>query len=174
MIRRWHLEGISMYSAPGSDDVEVHVRDAHRKRPNTLDGKVRRHSPDVLVVRGDEARSLLARAMVHVNSRGATERRLADATRILTTAGDADAVIRQAAFNLTALGPRAGDRPTVVAPANGLALEMALNEASERRALEGELAALEAAWREAEEIAAIADSLPGGTALSRLIHKVRG
>lgn len=41
-----------------------------------------------------------------------------------------------------------------------LALEMALHEETERRALEGELAALEAAWREAEEIAAIADALP--------------
>jgi hypothetical protein len=41
-----------------------------------------------------------------------------------------------------------------------LALEMALNEESERTALEGELAALEAAWREAEEIAHIADALP--------------
>ena len=42
-----------------------------------------------------------------------------------------------------------------------LALEMALQEDVERRALEGELAALEAAWREAEEIARIADALPG-------------
>jgi hypothetical protein len=40
-----------------------------------------------------------------------------------------------------------------------LALEMAAHEEAERRAMEGELAALEAAWREAEEIAAIADSL---------------
>jgi hypothetical protein len=40
-----------------------------------------------------------------------------------------------------------------------LALEMALHEESERRALQGELAGLEAAWREAEEIAQIADSL---------------
>jgi hypothetical protein len=41
-----------------------------------------------------------------------------------------------------------------------LALEMAANEDVERRALDGELAELEAAWREAEEIAAIADQLP--------------
>jgi hypothetical protein len=41
-----------------------------------------------------------------------------------------------------------------------LALEIALQEESERRALHGELAALEAAWKEAEEIAAIADTLP--------------
>ena len=40
-----------------------------------------------------------------------------------------------------------------------LALEMALHESTERAALEGELAILEAAWREAEEIAAIADRL---------------
>jgi hypothetical protein len=41
-----------------------------------------------------------------------------------------------------------------------LALEMALHEEQERRALEGELAELEAAWRQAEEIAEIADRLP--------------
>ena len=40
-----------------------------------------------------------------------------------------------------------------------LALEMALNEEDEARALAGELAELERAWREAEEIAAIADDL---------------
>lgn len=40
-----------------------------------------------------------------------------------------------------------------------LALEMAANEDSERRALEGELALLELAWREAEALAAISDSL---------------
>jgi len=41
-----------------------------------------------------------------------------------------------------------------------LALEMAAHEDGERRAMEGELALLELAWREAEEVAAIADSLP--------------
>ena len=40
-----------------------------------------------------------------------------------------------------------------------LALEMSLHEDTEQRALEGELAILEAAWREAEEIAAIADNM---------------
>ena len=40
-----------------------------------------------------------------------------------------------------------------------LAIEMALHEEQERRALEGALAELELAWREAEEIGAIADSL---------------
>jgi hypothetical protein len=40
-----------------------------------------------------------------------------------------------------------------------LGLEMALHEDAERRAMEGELALLEAAWRDAEEIAGIADNL---------------
>jgi hypothetical protein len=40
-----------------------------------------------------------------------------------------------------------------------LALEMATQEQSEREALEGELAVLEAAWQAAEEVASIADNL---------------
>jgi hypothetical protein len=40
-----------------------------------------------------------------------------------------------------------------------LALEMAAHEESERRAMSGELAELEAAWRGAEEIAEIADAM---------------
>ena len=40
-----------------------------------------------------------------------------------------------------------------------LALEMATHEDTERRALEGELAVLEEAWRDAEEIAKIADDM---------------
>ena len=40
-----------------------------------------------------------------------------------------------------------------------LALEMAANEDIERRAMQGELDALHAAWKEAEEIAAIADEM---------------
>ena len=47
----------------------------------------------------------------------------------------------------------------VVPDVDRLALEMAANEDVERRALTGELAQLEEAWREAEEIAAIADHL---------------
>jgi hypothetical protein len=50
--------------------------------------------------------------------------------------------------------------PPPLPPPLRLALEMSLHEEGERRALEGELAELECAWREAEEIAAIADALP--------------
>ena len=52
------------------------------------------------------------------------------------------------------------------------ALEMALHEDVERRAMQGELAELESEWRLAEEVAHIADNLTIGadvlTALDRL------
>ena len=46
-----------------------------------------------------------------------------------------------------------------LSPVQRLAFEMALHEEAERRAMEGELAELERAWKEAEEIAAISDNL---------------
>jgi hypothetical protein len=52
-----------------------------------------------------------------------------------------------------------------------LALEMATHEEDERRALEGELAILEAAWREAEEVASIADRLLIPERVEKLIRK---
>ncbi|MBA3853264.1 MAG: hypothetical protein C0503_02555 [Gemmatimonas sp.] len=55
-----------------------------------------------------------------------------------------------------------------------LALEMAAHEETERRALEGELAALEAVWREAEEIAAIADELTLPERIVRRINRLKG
>jgi hypothetical protein len=54
-----------------------------------------------------------------------------------------------------------------------LALEMALHEEAERRAVEGELADLERAWRDAEEIAGIADSLLLPESLDASMDKIR-
>ena len=55
-----------------------------------------------------------------------------------------------------------------------LALEMALHEEAERRAMAGELAILERAWREAEEIAAISDDMFVPNTVSRAIDKMKG
>ncbi|MGI8497866.1 MAG: hypothetical protein ACR2OG_09840 [Gemmatimonadaceae bacterium] len=56
-----------------------------------------------------------------------------------------------------------GSEPATALPrlplVDRIALEMAANEDAERRALEGELAELQSAWREAEEIAEISDGL---------------
>lgn len=171
IIRRWHLDGLNL-DATDSGDIEVHIRDAHDKKPKGWDGMVRSRSRDVAVVAGDNARALLARAMVFVNRKGATEQKLADANRILARVGSTEKILRMAAANGSALGEKAGRRGELMRPTDALVFEMALNEESERRAMEGELAALEAAWREAEEIAAIADTLPGEAALNRLIDRM--
>lgn len=61
-------------------------------------------------------------------------------------------------------GERIAGRPILATRAlpreDRIALEMALHEDTERRALEDDLARYREAWREAEEIAAIADALP--------------
>ncbi|HMA43853.1 MAG TPA: hypothetical protein VKO86_07545, partial [Gemmatimonadales bacterium] len=54
-----------------------------------------------------------------------------------------------------------------------LALEMALHEEAERRAIQGELELLEEAWREAEEIAAIADNLFLPTEVERSLEALK-
>jgi hypothetical protein len=54
-----------------------------------------------------------------------------------------------------------------------LALEMSAHEETERRAFEGELALLEEAWREAEEIAGIADRLLVPESVENWIRKYK-
>ncbi|HEX8276271.1 MAG TPA: hypothetical protein VF615_26765 [Longimicrobiaceae bacterium] len=61
------------------------------------------------------------------------------------------------------------DQPAAVR----LALEMAAHEETERRAMEGELAFLEQAWREAERIAAIADTLGLADRIERGLQRLR-
>jgi hypothetical protein len=54
-----------------------------------------------------------------------------------------------------------------------LAVEMAVNEEAERIAMEGDLALLELAWREAQEIAAIADDLLVPEAVESRLRELR-
>jgi hypothetical protein len=136
-----------------------------------------------ITVAGADARVLAARAMVKMNGGHAKRSHVEDAVDLLQRAGSAEEYVRQLAsegvgvtrggrldlgtrrpppryrstFNLFA--SRYGDTEEL-GRARAIALEMALHEESERRALEGELSLLEDAWREAEEIAAIADALP--------------
>jgi hypothetical protein len=175
LLRRWHVRRIHLQPADGGDAVdggavEVRVRDARSRRPRdvwTGDDATRD-----LVVTGTTAHTLLARAMVHVNRTGATTETLRAADRILETAGSAHRVLHEAAARRTTFSDKAAYYRRALDTPSALALEMALNEEAERRALEGELAALEAAWREAEEIAAIADSLPGEAAYNRLLDRL--
>ena len=105
-----------------------------------------------------------------VNWGGATKNEVATATTLVEGARSVDdlftTVVRQRSSTSARLD--AFDAPV------RLALEMAAHEESERRALEGELALLEAAWKEAEEIAAIADNLLLPSSIEDRFRKGRG
>jgi hypothetical protein len=109
--------------------------------------------------RGPAARMVLVRAMPILNRKGADQFEMEIAVGVLQQAPSAEEYIRTLAQRGRVLGGQSV--PPERLTTTGLrALEMALHEETERRALEGELAMLEGMWREAEEIAAIADRLP--------------
>lgn len=107
------------------------------------------------------ASPLLAR----LNTRGGTPRQVLDATRRITEAGDAEQYIRRSSalrVSRRAQNTIFWDDDVGVLGLTGterLALEIAMNEDAERQAMQGELSALEDAWRDAEEIAEIADRM---------------
>jgi len=61
-----------------------------------------------------------------------------------------------------------------LSPHDRLAFEMALHEEGELRAMQGQLAELERAWRDAEEIAAIADDLFVPAGVRAALERLRG
>jgi len=115
---------------------------------------------------GAEAERLVGRIVPRMNRQGAKSRIVQDAVSEIEEMGHPDAFLAD-----VVAGHRFTDKHGVPGYINKmptptkLALEMALHEEQERRALEGELKGLEAAWQAAEEIAAIADDLllPAGT-----------
>ena len=102
-----------------------------------------------MTLSGGEARRVAARVMPHLNEYGSTPKETAAAVKQLEEAGDPERFLAWAARN------RIWRHSGVI----WLGIEMAVNEENERHALESELALLEEAWKDAEEIASIADRL---------------
>lgn len=116
-----------------------------------------------LTLRGEPALRLLRRLMPFVNRRGASRTQVEAALAAITLAGGPDEFMLAIAQKSYGVGGRRGHRPRkaprLVPVLDSIAFELALQESSERRAVRGELRTLQEDWREAEEIAAIADSL---------------
>jgi hypothetical protein len=170
-LRRWHLAGAYLAAPGGTEEMELHVPGALRPRPPAAG--LRPEPQDELVLRGSAARGVLGRAMLGVNRKGASRNGVRAALRVLEEAGSAEDYVRAQARRRRILASDSGD-PRSLTPDAALALEMALHEESERRVLQGELALLAGAWREAEEIAAIADALPGDAPVVLPQHGVPG
>ncbi|MFQ5689413.1 MAG: hypothetical protein ACE5HQ_03975 [Gemmatimonadota bacterium] len=133
-------------------------------------GRGRSRRSELLVLQGDEAVQVAGQLMARVNRAGGRKRTVQAAVRRIEQAGHPEAYLKQAAREADYLRAHGGvprRRRYVKEPGSlrqlpsesRLALEMATQEQAEREALEGELMALEAAWRHAEEIAHIADNL---------------
>lgn len=123
---------------------------------------------DSLELRGGEALRALRSLLPRINALGGKPQHVRNSVTEVERLGSPERVLREAAVELAFMEnmsrqvrwPRARPgRIWTAHPVIQLALEMAVNEETERRALEGELSLLEREWREAEELAAIADDL---------------
>ena len=123
------------------------------------------HSEGVTDFEGAQAVQVAGNLLSRLNHAGGSASQIRDATRRIADAGDADRYIRasgalrrvrrrkNAIFwddDIGVLGLTSTER---------IALEIAVHEDAERLAMQGELSALEEAWRDAEEIASIADNM---------------
>jgi hypothetical protein len=103
-----------------------------------------------LLLKGDQARRVAAKVVPHINKLGGSQKEVAETVKHIQECGGPEAYLGWVArYHWTKFFMRR----------QWLGVEMAVNEENERVALEGELALLELAWKEAEEIAAIADKL---------------
>lgn len=124
------------------------------------------HIEGVAMLTDHHATQAAALIMPAVNRKGASQHNVQQAVREIESLRDPAEFLKAAAAS-----PAQGRRDTTfrrrskhkgllnLPLSTRLAVEMAVNEEHERIALEGELALLEEAWKDAEEIAAIADSL---------------
>ena len=155
VIRRGHVDDALLSAPDGRMRVMVPFSGDARRGTS---GPRRRY----VTLWGEDARLFLTRAMTHVNGTGASRWAVEDGAKKLRNLDPDAYVLRCVEGGLPLVTSyrtwRAGTFP--VPPQVALALEMALHEVAERRALQGELAGLEEMWRQAEEIAAIADRLP--------------
>jgi hypothetical protein len=132
------------------------------------DGSWRKY--EIREYRGEAALRLAGQVLPKINSAGASRAKVQGAVKVLEQHADPMRLFageaRAARWSRGPMGQKTSAAYIANFPLEArLALEMAAHEEQERRAMEGELAILEAAWRDAEEVARIADDLflPEGT-----------
>jgi hypothetical protein len=132
------------------------------------------HSLGESVISGDAGVRVLGKALASVNRAGAYPSDVRDAVRLLEEGGGPRPFMQEAVRERTEPDGRQW-RPSDIGELGliSLALEMALHETTEQAALTGELAALEDAWRDAEETAAIADDLLLAPEIDQALKRLR-
>ena len=121
-----------------------------------------------VLLHGEDALKAARHLLPRINRSGAGAGEIAAAVGVLEKVRGCEHL-----FGHTAFAHRSTEISALPAPVR-LALEMSLHEDDERRALEGELTALEARWREAEEVAAISDDMLLPPAVGALLKRFKG
>jgi hypothetical protein len=144
------------------------------------------HGGGVAWLTGHRALDVAGRILARFNRRGGGRGDVQSAVGQLDASGGSEGFLERVAHESPRRDPRqrrragmlaikpAPDSIALLPQVDRLALEMAVHEETERRALEGELEALEARWKEAEEIAAIADDLTLPGTVTRALARLRG
>ena len=154
-----------------------HARKTHVRRgfrPPWANGW-RAGDSNTLVFAPNETLPVLAALLPTVNGRGGRRRDVDSAVKLVEEAGNATQMLNNAAALAmrTSSNAMTHGRLSKIPLDVRLALEMVTHEDDERRALEGELAVLEARWKEAEEIANISDNMFLPASVSGWINKIR-
>lgn len=146
------------------------------------------HSTGTKILYGDDAMRAAAQLLPAVNRFGGSGKKVQEAVGLLEEAGNPAGVLLRAqeqfGFVTGEKRPKYNKKGTVpIQKVPGalhtlpliqrLAIEMALHEESERRAMDGELAELERAWREAEEVAKISDDMFVSSSVNERLSRMR-
>ncbi|HKN68374.1 MAG TPA: hypothetical protein VJW73_18945 [Gemmatimonadaceae bacterium] len=151
---------IARIPAGGIGAFRVRAADAEKSRLQ-MDGDgswwlLLHHANGERYFEGSQAIRATSHLMAGINSFGATRSQVGGAVDLLEDAADPQRFFLRVAQRSSRLGDLT---LPMLPPEVRLALEMSAHEEAERRALEGELAALAEAWRAAEAVASIADNM---------------
>jgi hypothetical protein len=154
-----------MIRAPDTEDGwHLNLPNHLKERDWGIFGRYGKGKPTTEILQGGFAVRAAARILPKINQFGGSNTQVRDAVRMIEEARGPDLFFASAAAepgeqNPGFFFPVDATRISKFDSTVRLAMEMAAHEETERRAFEGELALLEESWREAEEIAAIADRL---------------
>jgi hypothetical protein len=162
-IRKKHLDKVAVVR--GEDDWAIRMP-IPRRQQTAASGRT-------VLFTGHKALQAASKLLPAINESGAKPVEVQSAVELVTDVGDPGQLFRRYApgsgFDVRTIETRGRRRRASIADGGHvlanlpkevrIALEMASHEEQERRALEGELAILQAAWREAEEVAKIADDM---------------
>ncbi|HUQ83127.1 MAG TPA: hypothetical protein VM076_18390 [Gemmatimonadaceae bacterium] len=167
----WQWERVAL-RLPNPDGGKLTVRVRHMwesayytdRRTGELTLRVA-HDGGASQYEGGRALSAGGRLLARANWLGGASRIVQHAVNQIDETGDADGFLHKTAARFSrfhgrrmmAKYRRVGAMSLL--PVERLALEMAVHEEAERRALDGELTRLADEWKEAEEVAAIADDM---------------